>query len=205
MQYLMTAPRLTASRAGARLSGLISDTPPSAQRSALALFGFVLPCAIVARRRLGHASARPLLLTSAIALSVLQIAYLRYGSPGARGWGLLAVAVPLTLAVATLAMTTDGDVLFPLLFTSVCWTALSLRGRQVVANVRRRSLPSALPLVARWLGWEDGNPAEGLGLLLASAAGFALVGVVVYRRLAAALRRGRQVSEAVVGALQDAS
>ena len=34
---------------------------------------------------------------SAIALAALQIAYLRYGSPGPRGWGLLAVAVPLTL------------------------------------------------------------------------------------------------------------
>ena len=57
---------------------------------------------------------------------------------------------------------------------------------------------------------------EGLGLLLVSAAGFALVGTVVYR-LATALRvsharaeheraeseRARQVSDAVVGALQD--
>ena len=159
----MTAARLTAARAGARLSRIISETPPSVQRSALALFGVLLPCALVLAVAIGHALARPLLLTPAIVLSALQIAYLRYGSPGARGWGVLAVAVPLTLAVATLAMTTDGDVLFPLLFASVCWTALSLNGRQVVANVAATIAVSALPLVARWLGWEDGNPAEGLG------------------------------------------
>ena len=70
--------------------------------------------------------------------------------------------------------------------------------------------------IARSLGWDAGPTAEGLGLLLVSAAGFALVGAVVYR-LATALRvaharaeraradseRARQVSDAVVGALQD--
>jgi diguanylate cyclase (GGDEF)-like protein/PAS domain S-box-containing protein len=203
MQEAMTPPRLTASRAGARLSAFISDSPPSPQRSALPLFGFVLPCAIVLALAVGHASGRPLVLALAVALGVLQIAYLRYGSPDDRGWGLLAVAVPLTLAVVTLAMTTHGDVLFPLLFTSVCWTALSLNGRQVVANVAVTIGVSTLPLIARAVGWEDGNPAEGVGLLIVSAAGFVLVGGVVYR-LAAALRRGRQVSEAVLGALQDA-
>ena len=146
---------------------------------------------------------RPLLLTLAIALSVLQIAYLRYGSPGARGWGVLAVAVPLTLAVVTLAMTTDGDVLFPLLFTSVCWTALSLNGRQVVANVAATIAASALPLVARSARLGGRQSGRGPRVAARVRGGFALVGVVVHR-LAAALRRGRQVSEAVLGALQDA-
>ena len=191
-----------ASRAGARVAGLISEAPPSPERSALALFGFVLPCAIVLALATGHAAGRPLVLGCAIALSVLQIAYLRYGSPTARGWGLLAISLPLTLALVTLAMTADGDVLFPLLFTSVCWTALSLSGRQVAANVLVTVAASTLPLLARALGWEDGNPAAGLGLLLVTAAAFAFVGVVVYR-LAAALRRGRLVADAVVGALRD--
>jgi diguanylate cyclase (GGDEF)-like protein/PAS domain S-box-containing protein len=198
----MTAPRLTASRAGARLSGLISETPPSAQRSALALFGFVMPCAIALALTVGHAAGRPLVLGLGIALAVVQIAYLGCGSPGRRGWAVLAVVAPLTLAVVTLAMSADGDVLLPLLFTSVCWTALSLHGPQVVANVLVTIAVSAVPLIARSLGWEDGNAAEGVGLLLACTAGFALVAIVVYR-LAAALRLGRRVSEAVVGALQD--
>jgi diguanylate cyclase (GGDEF)-like protein/PAS domain S-box-containing protein/putative nucleotidyltransferase with HDIG domain len=202
MDCLMTAPRLTGSRAGARLSALISETPPSARRSALALFGCVLPCAIALALAVGHASGRPAVLGLAVALAVLQIAYLRYGSPGARAWGWLAVAAPLTLAVVTLAMSTEGDVLFPLLFTSVCWAALSLSSRQVAANVLVTIAVSALPVIARAVGWEDGNPAEGVGLLLVSATGYVLVGVVAHR-LASALRRGRQVSEAVVGALRD--
>jgi diguanylate cyclase (GGDEF)-like protein/PAS domain S-box-containing protein len=202
MDSLMTAARLTVSRAGARLSGLISDTPPSGQRSALALVGFVLPCGIALALAFGHAAGRPLLLGLAIALAVLQIAYLEYGSPGARGWRLLAVAAPLTLAVATLAMSADGEVLFPLLFTSVCWAALSLSGRQVVASVLVTIAAGALPLIARSFGWAEGNPAGGVVLLLVSAAGLALVGLVVYR-LTAALRGGRQVSDAIVGALQD--
>ena len=203
MHLVMTVARITASRAGARLSGLISHSPTSVQRSALALFGCVLPCAMILAVAVGNAGGRPLVLAFAVALSLLQIACLRYGSPGTRGWWLLAVGVPLTLAVATLAMDAHADALFPLLFTSVCWTALSLNGGQVVANVGVTIGVSALPLVARSLGWEDGNPAQGIGLLLVSAAGFALVGVMVYY-LAAALHRGRQVSDAVLGALQDA-
>ncbi|HET6172047.1 MAG TPA: diguanylate cyclase [Gaiellales bacterium] len=198
----MTAPRLKALRAGARLSGLIADTPSSAQRSALALFGFVLPCAILLALSVGDAAGRPPVVALAVLLAALQIGYLRYGSPGTRGWGLVAVGVPLTFAVTTLAMATDGDVLLPLLFTSVCWTALSLRAPLVVANVLLTIAVSALPLVARSLGWESGNAAEGLGLLLVSATGLALVAAVVYR-LAAALRRGRHVSDAILGALQD--
>ncbi|MDP9255111.1 MAG: diguanylate cyclase [Actinomycetota bacterium] len=198
----MTAARLTLSRAGARLSGLISDKSPSAQRSAFVLFGFLMPCAIALALVVGHAAGRPLVLVLAIALAVLQIAYLRYGSPGTRSWDFLAVAAPLTLAVVTLAMSSEGGDLFPLLFTSVCWAALSLSGRQVVANVLVTIAVSGVPLFARSVGWEQGNPAEGVGLVLVSAAGFAFVGVVVYR-LASALRRGRLVSEAVVAALQD--
>jgi diguanylate cyclase (GGDEF)-like protein/PAS domain S-box-containing protein len=212
----MTRPRLTASEAGARLSELISDVAPSAQRSALALFGFIMPCALVLSVGVGHATGRPLVLAAAAVLAIVQIAYLRYGLPGARGWGLIVVALPLTLAVTALSMSAGADVLFPLLFTSVCWSALSLHRRQVVANVLVTIGVSAVPLAARSLGWENGNPAEGAGLLLASAAGFALVGIVVYR-LASALRlarsraegaladadRGLEVSEAVVDALQD--
>ena len=112
------------------------------------------------------------------------------------------MAAPLTLGVVTLAMRVDGDVLFPLLFTSVCWAAFSLRGRQVVANVLVTIAVSAVPLLAGSVGWEAGSPAESVGLVLVSAAGFGLVGIVVYG-LASALRRGRLVSEAVVGALQD--
>ena len=108
--------------------------------------------------------------------------------PGARAGTVLALAAPLTLAVVTLAMSDDGDVLFPLLFTSVCWSALSLRRRQVVADVLATIAVCALPLIARSLGWEAGHPAEGVGLLLASTVGFALVGAVVYR-LAEALRQ----------------
>lgn len=182
---VMTAPRF--SDAGARLSGFISDVSPSPQRGALALFGFVAPCAIVLAVAVGDAAERPLVLGLAIALAVLQVAYLRYGSLGPRGWALLAVAVPLTLAVTTLAMRKDGDVLLPLLFTSVCWSALSLRGRYVVANVLATIAASAVAVIARWLGRDAGNAAEGLGLLLVSSAGFALVGAVVYR-LASALR-----------------
>ena len=210
----MTAPRFT--DAGARLSGLISDVSPSPQRGALALAGFVAPCAVVLAIAVGDAARRPLVLALAIALALLQVAYLRYGSLGPRGWALLAVAVPLTLAVTTLAMRKDGEVLLPLLFTSVCWTALSLPGPYVVANVLATIAASGVSVLARWLGWDAGNAAEGVGLLLVFAAGFALVGVVVYR-LATALRiaiaraeqahmeseRARQVSEAVVGALQD--
>jgi diguanylate cyclase (GGDEF)-like protein/PAS domain S-box-containing protein len=72
----------------------------------------------------------------------------------------------------------------------------------VVANVLVTIAVSAVPLFARSVGWEHGDPPEGVGVLLVSAAGFALVGFVVYR-LAAALRRGRLVSDAVVGALRD--
>jgi diguanylate cyclase (GGDEF)-like protein/PAS domain S-box-containing protein len=202
MQGLMTAARLTLARVGARLSGLISDETPSAQRSGLVLFGFVMPCAIALALAVGNGADRPLVLVLAIALAVLQIAYLQYGSPGARSWDILAVAAPLTLAVVTLAMSAEGGVLFPLLFASVCWAALSLSARQVVANVLVTIAVSAVPLFARSVGWEHGDPAEGVGVLLVSAAGFALVGFVVYR-LAAALRRGRLVSDAVVGALRD--
>jgi diguanylate cyclase (GGDEF)-like protein/PAS domain S-box-containing protein len=202
MQGLMTAARLTLARVGARLSGLISDESPSAQRSGLVLFGFVMPCAIALALAVGNGADRPLVLVLAIALAVLQIAYLQYGSPGARSWDILAVAAPLTLAVVTLAMSAEGGVLFPLLFASVCWAALSLSARQVVANVLVTIAVSAVPLFARSVGWEHGDPAEGVGVLLVSAAGFALVGFVVYR-LAAALRRGRLVSDAVVGALRD--
>jgi diguanylate cyclase (GGDEF)-like protein/PAS domain S-box-containing protein len=216
MHLVMNVPRLTASAAGARLSELISDATPSARRSALALFGFVMPCALALALGVGHAGGRPLVLAIAAALAVVQIAYLRYGSPRARDWGLPEVAVPLTLAVTTLSMSIDADVLLPLLFTSVCWSALSLRGPQVVANVLVTIAAAALPLVARSFGWENGNPAEGVALLLVSTGSFAVVGVVVYR-LASALRlararaeraradaaRGLQVSEAVVDALQD--
>ena len=202
MQGLMTAARLSLARVGARLSRLISDESPSAQRSGLVLFGFVMPCAIALALAVGSAAARPLVLVLAIGLAVLQIAYLRYGSPDARSWDILAVAAPLTLAVVTLAMSAEGGVLFPLLFASVCWAALSLSARQVVANVLVTIAVSAVPLFARSVGWEHGDPAEGVGMLLVSAAGFALVGFVVYR-LAAALRRGRLVSDAVVGALRD--
>jgi diguanylate cyclase (GGDEF)-like protein/PAS domain S-box-containing protein len=202
MQGLMTAARLSLARVGARLSGLISDESPSAQRSGLVLFGFVMPCAIALALAVGNGAGRPLVLVLAIALAALQIAYLRYGSPDARSWDILAVAAPLTLAVVTLAMSAEGGVLFPLLFASVCWAALSLSARQVVANVLVTIAVSAVPLFARSVGWEHGDPAEGVGMLLVSAAGFALVGFVVYR-LAAALRRDRLVSDAVVGALRD--
>jgi diguanylate cyclase (GGDEF)-like protein/PAS domain S-box-containing protein len=212
----MTAPRHTASQARARLPGLISDDAPSAQRSALALFGFVASCAIALALAVGGAAGRPLVLALAVALAVLQLAHLRYGSPGPRGWALLAVSVPLTLAVTTLAMSTGAEVMFPLLFLSVCWTALYLRGPQVVAGVLAAIAVGAVPLISRALGWEQGNPAEGLGFLLVATAGLALVGVVVYR-LASALRlararaeqasidadRGREVADAVVDALQD--
>jgi diguanylate cyclase (GGDEF)-like protein/PAS domain S-box-containing protein len=216
MHVVMTAPRFTASLAGARLSELISDAAPSVQRSALALFGFIMPCALALAIGVGHATGRPLVLAAAAVLAVIEVAYLRYGSPGPRGWRLIAVAVPLTLAMTTLSMSADADVLFPLLLTSVCWSAFSLRGPQVIANVLVTIALSALPMVARWLGWEQGNPAAGVGLLLVFTAAFALVGVVVYR-LAAGLRlararaddaradadRGLEVSEAVVDALQD--
>ena len=202
MQGLMTAARLSLARVGARLSGLISDESPSAQRSGLVLFGFVMPCAIALALAVGNGAGRPLVLVLAIALAALQIAYLRYGSPVARRWDILAVAAPLTLAVVTLAMSAEGGVLFPLLFASVCWAALSLSARQVVANVLVTIAVSAVPLFARSVGWEHGDRAEGVGMLLVSAAGFALVGFVVYR-LAAALRRDRLVSDAVVGALRD--
>ena len=202
MQGLMTAARLSLARVGARLSGLISDESPSAQRSGLVLFGFVMPCAIALALAVGNGAGRPLVLVLAIALAALQIAYLRYGSPDARSWDILAVAAPLTLAVVTLAMSAEGGVLFPLLFASVCWAALSLSARQVVANVLVTIAVSAVPLFARSVGWEHGDRAEGVGMLLVSAAGFALVGFVVYR-LAAALRRDRLVSDAVVGALRD--
>jgi diguanylate cyclase (GGDEF)-like protein/PAS domain S-box-containing protein len=137
--------------------------------------------------------------------------------PSARGWGILAVAVPVTLAVTTLAMPRNGDVLLPLLFASVCWSALSLPGRHVVANVAATIAASAVAFVARSLGWDAAATSGGIGVPLVSAAGFALVGVVVFR-LAAALRgtlaeaererveadHARQVSDAIVGALQDA-
>jgi diguanylate cyclase (GGDEF)-like protein/PAS domain S-box-containing protein len=210
----MTAPRLT--DAGARLTGLFSEAAPSPQRSALALFGFVASCAIVLAVAVGDAAGRPLVLALAILLAGLQLAYLHYGAPGQRGWQLLAVAVPVTLGVTALAMRSGGEVLLPLLFTSVCWSALSLRGPHVVANVLATIAASGVPLVGRWFGWDAGTAAQGLGLLLVSTAGFAVVGAVVYR-LATALRTSRaraeqarvdsdaarQVSEAVVGALQD--
>jgi diguanylate cyclase (GGDEF)-like protein/PAS domain S-box-containing protein len=210
----MNAPRLTV--AGARLSGLISHAAPSPQRSALALFGLVVPCAIALGIALGDAMQRPLVLALAVALGVLQIAYLRYGRLGPRGWTVVAVAMPLTLAVTELAMRENGEVLLPLLFTSVCWSALSLGGRHVLANVLATIAASGVSLLARALGWDAGTAAEGVGLLLVSAAGFALVGAVVYR-LVSALRlahagaerarleseRAREVSDAVVGALQD--
>ena len=211
----MTAARPTDS--GARLSWLVSDAAPSAQRSALALFGFVAPCAIALALILGDAAGRPVVLALAFLLAAGQVAYLYFGVPGSRGWGVLAVAVPLTLAVTTLAMRRDGEVMLPLLFTSVCWSALSLPGPYVVANVAATVTASAMPLAARTLGVDAGTAVEGVGLLLVSSAGFALVGGVVYR-LATALRTAYagaeaartdaesawQVSEAVVGALQDA-
>src|SRR3954451_5206585 len=210
----MTDPRLT--HAGDRLPGMISGVAPSPQRSALALFGFVAPCAIALAIAIGDATRRPVVLALAIALAALQVVYLGYGKPGRRGWAVLTVAVPFTVAVTTLAMAHDGGTLLPLLFTSVCWSALSLPSGFVIANVAATIAASGTPLIARSLGWDAGNAAEGLGLLLVSAAGFALVGVVVYR-LATALRsaharaesaraeseRAREVSEAVVGALQD--
>ncbi|MDX6538922.1 MAG: hypothetical protein QOI71_532, partial [Gaiellales bacterium] len=211
----MAAPRPT--DAGARLSWLISDAAPSAQRSAFALFGFVAPCAIALAVILGHASDRPLVLALAIALAAGQIAYLHFGVPGSRGWSLLAVAVPLMLAATSLAMRRDAEVLLPLLFTSVCWSALTLPGQYVVANVAATAGASAMPLVALTLGVNAETAVAGPGLLIVSSAGFALVGGVVYR-LASALRTAyaraerarsdsdgaRQVSEAIVGALQDA-
>jgi diguanylate cyclase (GGDEF)-like protein/PAS domain S-box-containing protein len=211
----MTVPRLT--DAGARLSWLVSDAAPSAQRSALALFGFVAPCALALAVILGDASGRPLALALGLALAMGSIAYLVFGTPGRRGWSFLAVAVPLMLAVTTLAMRKDAELLLPLLFTSVCWSALSLPGQYVVANVAATAGASAVPVLARALGLEPGPALDGLGLLLVSSAGFALVGGVVYR-LASALRvayaraegartaaeGARQVSDAIVGALQDA-
>ena len=138
MQYLMMQHALTAARRARGCRNHLRGAPV-AQRSALALFGFLLPCALVladrsAMRppgRCAHACDRG---------SALQIAYLRYGSPGARGWGLMAVAVPLTLAAATLAMTTDGDVLFPLLFASVCWSPSRCTAVTSSRTLRRRSL-----------------------------------------------------------------
>jgi diguanylate cyclase (GGDEF)-like protein/PAS domain S-box-containing protein len=211
----MTAARPTDS--GARLSWLVSDAAPSAQRSALTLFGFVAPCAIALALILGDAAGRPVVLVLAFLLAAGQVAYLHFGVPGSRGWGALAVAVPLTLAVTTLAMRRDAAVMLPLLFTSVCWSALSLPGQYVVANVAATVMASAMPLAARALGVDAGTAVEGVALLLVSSAGFALVGGVVYR-LATALRSAYagaeaarsdaesawQVSEAVVGALQDA-
>jgi diguanylate cyclase (GGDEF)-like protein/PAS domain S-box-containing protein len=210
----MTAPRLT--DAGARLSGLMADAAPSPQRSALALFGFVAPCAIALAIAVGEAADRPLALAVAILLAAAQVAYLRVGAPGRHGWALLALAVPLTVAVTGLAMRRDADVLLPLLFTSVCWSALSLRGAYVVVNVLATIAATAVPLLAHALGWDSGAAAKGVGLLVVSSAGFALVAAVVYR-LTSALRlaharaetsrveseRARQVSEAIVGALQD--
>jgi PAS domain S-box-containing protein len=62
----------------------------------------------------------------------------------------------------------------------------------------------ACPVVlAVALGWEDGTPAERIGLVVVSAAGCALVGSVVQRAVAA-VHRGRQISDAVLAALQDA-
>jgi diguanylate cyclase (GGDEF)-like protein/PAS domain S-box-containing protein len=211
----MTAPRPTDT--GTRLSCLVSDAAPSVQRSAFGLFGFVAPCAVALAVIVGDAASRPLLLALAIALAAGQIAHLHFGVPGSRGLRLLAVAVPLTLAVTTLAMRKDADLLLPLLFTSVCWSALALPGWYVVANVAATAGASAVPVIARALGMDAGSAVGGLGLLLVSSAGFALVGGVVYR-LATALRTSyaraegarsdsdgaRQVSEAIVGALQDA-
>src|SRR4051812_9707694 len=149
----MAPPRLT--DAGARLSWLVSDAASSAQRSALGLFGFVVPSAIVLALCLGDAASRPLALALAITLTAGQLAYLHFGAPGSRGWGFLAVAVPLTLGVTTLAMRTDSEVLLPLLFTSVCWSALSLPGTYVVANLVATVTASAVPVAARALGWRD--------------------------------------------------
>jgi len=129
----MIGPRLT--HAGDRLSGMISRVSPSPQRSALALFGFVAPCAIALAIAIGDATRRPVVLALAAALAALQVVYLGYGKPGPRGWAILAVAVPFTVALTTLAMAHDGGTLLPLLFTSVCWSALSLPSGLVVANV----------------------------------------------------------------------
>ena len=161
MHVVMTVPRFTASAAGARLSELISDATPSVQRSALALFGFIMPCALALALGVGHATGRPLVLASAAALAIGQIAYLRYGSPGPRGWRLIAVAVPLTLAVTTLSMSAEANVMFPLLFMSVCWSALSLRGPHVIANVARhdRGERAAADRVLGRLG--AGQPGRG--------------------------------------------
>ena len=81
----MTDPRLT--HAGDRLSGMISGVAPSPQRSALALFGFVAPCAIALAVAIGDATRRPVVLALAIALAALQVVYLGYGKPGRRGGG----------------------------------------------------------------------------------------------------------------------
>lgn len=75
----MPAPRLT--DAGLRLSEMLSDAAPSPQRSALALFGFVAPCAIGLAVAVGDATRRPVVLVFAIALAALQIIYLSFGSP----------------------------------------------------------------------------------------------------------------------------
>jgi PAS domain-containing protein len=215
MQEAMTAPRLTDS--GARPSWLFGDAAPSAQRSALMLYALVGPCAIALAFAVGNAVERPLVLALAAALAAGQVIYLRYGAPGTRGWALLAVSVPLTLAVTTLSMGQNSEVLLPLLFASVCWSALSLPGAHVVASVAATTGTSAVGVLAREFGWSAGSVAEGLGPLLVSAAGFALVGGTVYR-LATVMRGAharaeqaradsegaRQVSDAVVAALQDA-
>ena len=181
----MPAPRLT--DGGARLSDMLSEGATSPQRSALALVGFIAPCAIALALAAGDAMARPLALVLAIVLAAAQIAYLTLGDLGTRGWTALAIAVPMTIAVTSLAMREGADALLPLLFTTVCWSALSLPGRLVVINVLATIAASGMSLAARALGWDAGTAAGELGLLLVSAAGFAFVGAVVYR-LASAVR-----------------
>ena len=66
---------------------MISRVSPSPQRSALALFGFVAPCAIALAIAIGDATRRPVVLALAIALAALQVLYLGYGKPGPRGLG----------------------------------------------------------------------------------------------------------------------
>ncbi len=215
MQKGMTAPWLPDS--GARPSWLFGDAAPSAQRSALMLYALVGPCASALAFAVGGAIERPLVLVLAAALAGGQVIYLRHGVPGARGWALLAVSVPLTLAVTTLSMRQNSEVLLPLLFASVCWTALSLPRAYVVANVAATTAASAVGVLARGFGWSAGSVGEGVGPLLVSAGGFVLVGGTVYR-LATVMRGAharaeqaradsdgaRRVSDAVVSALQDA-
>jgi diguanylate cyclase (GGDEF)-like protein/PAS domain S-box-containing protein len=82
---------------------------------------------------------------------------------------------------------------------------------RLVATVTASAGASAMPVVAQALGVDAESAVTGLGLLLASSAGCALVGGLAYR-LATARHSSdartdsdgaRQVSEAIVGALHD--